>query len=87
MRRLRHEHEWTLVDLARRVYKPEGGHYSRGYFSRLERGWASAPLYVYLVTADDLQKDLTPGQVALLRVVERLGLTPEEAIARLAAPG
>lgn len=97
VRRLRHERDWTLVDLARRVHKPEGGHYSGGYFSRLERGWASAPLYVYLVTAahfgvrpglllgaDDLQKEVTPAQDALLRVVDRMGITPEEAIVRLA---
>jgi hypothetical protein len=47
----------TLYDLAVSVRKPEGGHYSPGYFSRLERGWASAPLYTYLAIADVLEVD------------------------------
>ncbi|MGI8845899.1 MAG: helix-turn-helix domain-containing protein [Thermoleophilaceae bacterium] len=98
VRRLRHERGWTLADLARAVSKPEGGGYSTGYFSRLERGWTSAPLYVYihaaaemevrpglLLGADDIHKELTPGQDALLRFVERIGMEPAEAIARLAA--
>ena len=81
------------------MYKPEGGSYSGGYFSRLERGWTSAPLYVYvtppapwppgreLLGLDDVQKPLTPGEDALLRIVERLGLEPAEAMARPADAG
>ena len=48
VRRLRQERRWTLNDLAGAVPKPEGGAYSGGFFSRLERGWTSAPLYVYV---------------------------------------
>lgn len=57
IRRLRQGRNWTLYELATRVRKPEGGCYSSGYFSRLERGWASAPLYVYLVIAEALEVD------------------------------
>ena len=98
IRRLRQERGWTLDDLAGSVSKPEGGFYSGGFFSRLERGWTSAPLYVYihvaaqlnvrpgaLLGADEVQRPLTPGQDALLRFVERLGIEPAEAMARLAA--
>ena len=98
IRRLRQEHGWTLNDLAEAVPKPEGAFYSAGFFSRLERGWTSAPLYVYvhaaaqlhvrpgaLLGADEVQKPLTPGQDALLRFVERMDIAPAEAMARLAA--
>ena len=100
IRRLRQERGWTLIDLAAEVPKPEGGSYSGGFFSRLERGWTSAPLYVYVHAAraldvrpgellglDDVQKPLTPGEDALLRFVERLGIDPAEAMARLAELG
>lgn len=98
VRRLRHERGWTLGDLAEAIAKPEGGHYSGGFLSRLERGWTSASLYVYihaaaqlhvrpgaLLGADDIQKPLTPEQDALLRFVDRMEIPPAEAMARLAA--
>jgi len=97
IRRLRQERGWTLIDLGAEVPKPEGGSYSGGFFSRLERGWTSAPFYVYVHAAralgarpgellglDDVQKPLTPGEDALLRFVDRMGIEPAEAMARLA---
>jgi transcriptional regulator with XRE-family HTH domain len=97
VRRLRQAREWALHDLQKRVPKPGGGRYSGGYFSRVERGWTSPPLYVYLRIAEALEieagallgletfdRELGPEQLLLLKVVERMGLTPEEAIARLA---
>ena len=69
IRRLRRERDWSLVDLARRVTKPEGGYYSAGHFSRLERGWASAPVYA--------------EQRLLLRVLDEAGIEPAAAIVRL----
>jgi transcriptional regulator with XRE-family HTH domain len=97
IRRLRNERGWTLIELAEKVPKPEGGGYSGGYFSRLERGWASAPLYVYLSIAavlevtpgallgmDDSQRETTPAEQALLRFIEEAEIEPEEAIVRLA---
>ena len=96
--------EWAVVvgDRIRtasgtEAWKPEGGHYSAGYFSRLERGWGSAPLYVYIVVAealgvdpgvllgpDEVQRDVTPAEGVLLRFLERAEIDPEDAIARLA---
>jgi len=97
IRRLRQERGWTLIDLGAEVPKPEGGSYSGGFFSRLERGWTSAPFYVYVHAAralgarpgellglDDVQKPLTPGEDALLRFADRLGIEPAEAMAQLA---
>jgi transcriptional regulator with XRE-family HTH domain len=97
IRRLRQARGWALHELARRVRKHEGGHYSAGYFSRLERGWASAPLYVYLVIAgalevepgvllgpDEVQRELAPEEAVLLRLLRRSGIEPGDAIARLA---
>ena len=97
IRRLRNDRGWSLAELARRVWKPDGGHYSAGYFSRVERGWASAPLYVYLAIADVLEvkpgillgadeatKEFTAEQRLLLGFLEAAGIEPGEALARLA---
>ena len=96
IRRLRQDRNMTLHDLAGVVRKPEGGHYSAGYFSRLERGWASAPLYTYLAIADAF--DIDPGvllgpdaasletsaaEAMLLRCLRGLKLEPHEAMLRL----
>jgi len=96
VRRLRLARDWKLHDLQERVRKPDGGFYSGGYFSRVERGWTSPPLYVYVKIAEALEvhpgdllgieaidREVTPEQAMLLRVVERLGLAPDEVIARL----
>ena len=96
VRRLRQARDLTLHELAGLVHKPEGGHYSSGYFSRLERGWASAPLYVYLAIAAAF--DVDPGvllgpdaacletseaEAMLLRCLRGLGVEPHEALLRL----
>ena len=67
------------------------------YFSRLERGWSSPSLYVYLAIAaafevepgvllgaDEVSRDTTPEQRVLLDYLERRGIEPVEAMARLA---
>lgn len=100
IRRLRNTRGLTLVQLSRLVEKPGGGGYSPGYISRLERGWATAPLYVYLAIADvlqvapgrllgpdDAQREVTEAEMTLVKVARRLGLTPDEAIGRVAASG
>jgi transcriptional regulator with XRE-family HTH domain len=100
VRRLRMARDWRLIDLAWRVPKPEGGCYSAGYFSRLERGWGNPPLCTYVRTAeafdvhpgvllgpDEVQREITPAQEVLLRVLDRAGIEPDEAIARLALGG
>ncbi len=63
----------------------------------MERGWTSPPLYVYLRIAEALElrpgellgletfdRELSPEQLLLVKVVEEMGLSAEEAIARLA---
>jgi transcriptional regulator with XRE-family HTH domain len=97
IRRLRNDRRLTLAQLCGLVYKPEGGHYSAGYLSRIERGWASAPLYVYLAIADvlevqpgrllgpdDATRPVSEGELTLVRFARRLDLSPDEAIAMLA---
>jgi len=84
------------MDLARRVPKPGGTYFSGSYFSRLERGWAHAPLYVYLLAAralevdqwelfaaDDVRHDPRPGELVLLRVLREARISAEEALVRI----
>jgi hypothetical protein len=86
----------VLVDLCRLVDKPDGGRYSPGFFSRLERGWASGPLATYVNVAhsfgvepgrllgpDDVQRDVSEAEMTLLSVLRRMDMSPDEAIARL----
>jgi transcriptional regulator with XRE-family HTH domain len=97
IRRLRREREMTLKDLALGVDKPDGGHYTQGFFSRMERGWASGPLVTYVEIAaqfgiepgrllgpDDAQREVTQGEMTLIELTRRMRLSPAEAIARLA---
>jgi transcriptional regulator with XRE-family HTH domain len=97
VRRLRQGRGWFLKDLAFRVQRPEGGHYSLGYFSKLERGWSAAPLYAYLAVADVLEvppgillgadealKEVPADQRVVLDFLKAAGITPAEALARLA---
>jgi hypothetical protein len=79
------------------VEKPQGGNYSPGFFSRLERGWASAALVDYieisavlgvapgrLLGPDDAQRDVSEAEMTLIRLLRRMHMRPDEAIARLA---
>jgi len=99
VRRLRNARGLSLAALADLVYKPEGGNYSAGYFSRLERGWASAPMYVYLGIAavleveagrllgsDDAQKPITEAEMTLVRFLRGADLPPHEVLMRIARP-
>ncbi len=99
VRRARRDRDLTLINLARSVHKPEGGHYSPGYISRLERGWASAPLYVYLAIGDvldlepgrllgpdDAQTEATGAEMTLVRFLRETDMAPHEALAQLARP-
>jgi transcriptional regulator with XRE-family HTH domain len=96
VRRIRLDRDMTLVDLARIVDKPGGGFYSAGFFSRLERGWGSAPLTTYeniahafeiepgrLLGPDDAQQDASEAEMTLIRTLRQMGMRPHEAIARL----
>lgn len=96
VRRLRRDANLTLHELSLLVRRPEGGRHSAGYFSRLERGAASAPLHTYLAIADALEVDaallLGPDPVTveasgaelmLLRCLRGLDIAPHEAMLRL----
>src|SRR5919204_5156590 len=92
--------EWGVIvgDRIRRLRrdsKPDGGHYTQGFFSRMERGWASGPLVTYVEVAaqfgvdpgrllgpDDAQGVVSGAEMALVELVRRLGLSPAAALAR-----
>ena len=82
------------------VTRPRGGTYSTGLLSRIEKGHANSPLYVYMHVAealgfepgrmmgsDDTQKPISEAEMTLVRFLRRAGIKPDEAIARLAGAG
>ncbi len=96
VRKLRQARGWTLDGLSEHVHRPDGRRYSVTTFSRLERGSAGSPLYVYLQLADAL--GIAPGrllgedeallevsaaEMMLLATVRELGFAPHEALAQL----
>ncbi len=100
IRRLRRERDMTLYELCAAVDKPDGGNYTPGFFSRLERGWASGPLVTYVEVAaqfgiqpgallgpDDAQREVSQAEMTLVELIRRMRITPAEAIARLARLG
>jgi transcriptional regulator with XRE-family HTH domain len=100
VRRLRRDRNLSLVQLARQVEKPGGGTFSPGYISKLERGWANAPLSTYLALAgalgvapwrllgpEEVQKEVTDAELTLIQFLQHVGMAPHEAIARLASGG
>ncbi|MEA2441322.1 MAG: Helix-turn-helix domain [Thermoleophilaceae bacterium] len=99
IRRLRRRRRATLLDLGRAVVIPGRGHYSAGFISRLERGRATAPLYVYLAIADALEVDpgllfgpdatsldLSEAETVLIRWLRGRKVEPHEAMLRLTEP-
>jgi transcriptional regulator with XRE-family HTH domain len=102
IRRLRRDRQLSLVELARLTRKPRGGNFSAGYVAKIERGWANTPLASYLALADalevapwrllgpeEVQKEVTDGELTLIQYLRHVGIAPHEALARLAsgAPG
>ncbi|CAA9498402.1 MAG: hypothetical protein AVDCRST_MAG45-1134 [uncultured Solirubrobacterales bacterium] len=96
VRRIRRAKDLTLRNVSDLLYRPYGGQYSVASLSRLERGWASSPLYVYLAVADvlevepgrlmgpdDAERPVSEPEAALLSLLRRAEMTPDEAIARL----
>src|SRR5215208_582859 len=93
---LRRSRGSTLDRMAQAVIRPDGKRYSVTTFSRLERGSAGSPLYVYLQLADALE--IAPGrllgedaalleasesELTLLETLRELGIAPHQALARL----
>jgi transcriptional regulator with XRE-family HTH domain len=101
IRRLRRDREMTLSDVCHAVPKPDGGSFTPGFFSRLERGWSSGALVTYAAVAaafdvepgrllgpDDAQCEVSEAEMTLIRVLRQTDLAPHEAILRVlgAAP-
>lgn len=97
IRRARINRDLTQGKLLQKVERPRGG-VSTGLLSRIEKGYANSPLYVYMHLAealevepgrmmgsDETQKPLTEVEMTLVRFLRRAGVKPDEAIARLAA--
>jgi transcriptional regulator with XRE-family HTH domain len=93
IRRLRRSRDITLQNVADTVLRPDGGRYSATYFSRLERGSSSPPLYAYLAIAtlfdvqpgrllgpDDAERDATPDEMVVVRYIRRAGISPDAAL-------
>ena len=99
IRRLRRKRRATLRALGLALKRPDGGHYTAGFISRLERGRSAAPLYIYLAIADALEVDpglllgpesatldVTESEAVVLRCLRELGIEPHDAILRLSSP-
>ncbi len=98
VRRRRRDAGLLLKDLSTLAPRADGRSYSSSFFSRLERGWASPPLFVYIALAeafevhpgrllgiDEAVKQVSEAELTVVRLMRRIGLTPEEAIQRLVA--
>ena len=97
IRRMRADRGMILQDVADRIQKPAGGGYSESFFSRLERGASSSPLYVYLglaelfevhpgrlLGADDAERDASAEEMVVVRFMRRSGIAPDAALHALA---
>ncbi len=100
VRRARTIRDLTQAKLLEKVERPRGGTYSSGLVSRIEKGYANSPLYVYMHIAraldldpgrvmgsDETQKPISEAEMTLIRFLRRACIKPDEAIARLAAGG
>jgi transcriptional regulator with XRE-family HTH domain len=98
IRSLRKRRGLTLAELVQRVeirgVKPRFG---IGYLSEIERGRGTCPMCIYeavanalgvppwvLLGPDEIDKPFSDAEIVLLRTLARLGITPDEAIARIA---
>ena len=86
-----------IHELATELRRADGRPYSASFVSRLERGWASPPLWVYcllaarfevapgeLLGSEGVERAVDDAELTLVRVLRRIGMSPEEALARLA---
>jgi transcriptional regulator with XRE-family HTH domain len=98
VRRLRRDRDLTLVQLSRMVERPDGKGFSPGYISKVERGWANAPLATYLAISaglgvppwrllgpEEVQKEVTDAELTLIQYLRHVGIAPHEALAKLAS--
>ncbi len=96
LRRLRQARGLTQMQARQRVRRPRGGTYSQGFMSRVEKGYANAPLYAYvhlaeayeiepgrLMGSDETQKPITEAEMTLIRFLRRVGVTPDAVLERV----
>jgi transcriptional regulator with XRE-family HTH domain len=100
VRSLRLQRELTIAQLAEEIMRADGRAYSASFVSRLERGWASPPLFAYIVLArlfdvapgellgsEGVERPISDAELTLVRVARNLLISPEEAITRLMKGG
>lgn len=100
MRRARLARNLTQGGLLKMVERPRGGTYSSGLLSRIEKGYANPPLYVYmhvaealglepgrLMGSDETQKPISEAEMTLVRFLRRAQIKPDEGIASLTLSG
>lgn len=100
IRRARLYRDLTQKKLLDKVERPRGGRYSNGLLSRIEKGYANSPLYVYMHFADALevdpgrmlgsdetQKPISEAEMTLVRFMRRARIAPDQALAILAQAG
>ena len=86
------------MQLAGATERPAGGSLSPGHLSRIERGWANAPLSTYLAIAaalevapwrllgpEEVQKEVTDAELTLIQFLRETRLAPHEALTVLAS--
>jgi transcriptional regulator with XRE-family HTH domain len=97
LKRIREGRHLTQAEVIKMARKPNGGFYSQGFLSRIEGGYANAPLYSYVDFAnayeldpgrvmgpEESEKPVGGAEMALIGFLRRLGITPDEAMARIA---
>jgi transcriptional regulator with XRE-family HTH domain len=98
LKRIREGRHLTQQHVADNTRKPRGnGFYSQGLLSRIEAGYANAPLYTYIDFAnfyeldparvmgpEDAEKPVDDAEMTLIKFLRNMGISVDEAIARLA---
>jgi transcriptional regulator with XRE-family HTH domain len=97
LKRIREGRHLSQGQVARNTRRPSGGCYSQGFISRIEGGYMNAPLYGYtdlaqfydidparLMGPKEDEKPVGEAEMTLLRFLRRLGITADEAMARIA---
>jgi transcriptional regulator with XRE-family HTH domain len=96
-KRIREGRRMTQSSVIKIVRKPNGNRYSQGFLSRIEAGYANAPLYSYvdfakayeldpgrLMGPEEAEKPVGEAERTLIGFLRRLGISPDEAMARIA---
>ena len=99
LRRIREGRHLTQGQALRLVKRPPPSKrtYSQGFLSRIEAGYANSPLYAYIHLAqayeidpgrlmgpEEAEKPVGEAEMTLIEFLRRLGISPAEAMARLA---